>query len=59
MAPATPNQPATTTRGQQPPQVTPLGTQPTLEEELDLPMETGDEDEEEIAPTHPDFHEDE
>ncbi|KAM0539749.1 hypothetical protein ACHAO7_011875, partial [Fusarium culmorum] len=39
--------------------VTPPGTQPTLEEELDLPMETGDKDEEEIAPTHPDFYEDE
>ncbi|KAM0360994.1 hypothetical protein ACHAO7_012195, partial [Fusarium culmorum] len=56
--PATPNQPATTTHSQQPPQATPPSTQPTLEEELDLPIETGDKDEEEITPTHPDFHKD-
>ncbi|PTD02523.1 hypothetical protein FCULG_00012623, partial [Fusarium culmorum] len=31
---------------------------PTLEEELDLPIETGNKDEEEIAPTYPDFHKD-
>ncbi|PTD02535.1 hypothetical protein FCULG_00012607, partial [Fusarium culmorum] len=31
---------------------------PTLEEELDLLMEIGDEDEEEIAPTYPDSYED-
>ncbi|PTD09282.1 hypothetical protein FCULG_00007534, partial [Fusarium culmorum] len=31
---------------------------PALEEELDLPIETGNKDKEEIAPTHPDFHKD-
>ncbi|PTD09281.1 hypothetical protein FCULG_00007535, partial [Fusarium culmorum] len=31
---------------------------PTLEEELDLPMEIGDKDEEEIALTYPNFYED-
>ncbi|PTD02799.1 hypothetical protein FCULG_00008994, partial [Fusarium culmorum] len=31
---------------------------PTLEEELNLPIETGDKDEEEITPTHPNSHKD-
>ncbi|PTD06221.1 hypothetical protein FCULG_00012324, partial [Fusarium culmorum] len=31
---------------------------PALEEELNLPIETGDEDKEEIAPTYPDFYKD-
>ncbi|RFN43553.1 gag polyprotein [Fusarium flagelliforme] len=59
MAPATPNRPSTAQRGQQPPQATPPGTNPTLEEELDLPMDTGDEGEDDIAPAHPSSHEDE
>ncbi|PTD09279.1 hypothetical protein FCULG_00007537, partial [Fusarium culmorum] len=31
---------------------------PNLEEELNLPIETGNKDKEEIAPTYPDFHKD-
>ncbi|RFN43434.1 gag polyprotein, partial [Fusarium flagelliforme] len=59
MAPSTPNRPATAPHGQQPPQATPPDTYPTLEEELNLPMDTEDEEEEEIAPAHPSSHEDE
>ncbi|RFN43825.1 hypothetical protein FIE12Z_11938, partial [Fusarium flagelliforme] len=42
-----------------PPQATPPNTYPTLEEELNLPMDTEDEEEEEIAPAHPSSHKDE
>ncbi|WXC44437.1 hypothetical protein QX201_004171 [Fusarium graminearum] len=58
MAPATPNRPATASRGQ-PPQATPPDTRPTLEEELEIPMDTEDEEEEGITRIHPSTHEDE
>ena len=59
MAPTTPNRPTTVPRGQQHPQATPSSSQPTLQEEIDLNMDTGDEEEGDIAPAHPATHEDE
>ncbi|GKU10828.1 unnamed protein product, partial [Fusarium langsethiae] len=59
MAPTTPARPPAAPRGQQHPQATPPENHPTLQEELEIPMDTGDEGEEQIAPAYPNTHEDE
>ncbi|GKU10638.1 unnamed protein product [Fusarium langsethiae] len=59
MAPSTPARPSTAPRGQQPPQATPPENYPTLEEELEIPMDTDGEEGEEIVPAYPYVREDE
>ncbi|RFN43824.1 hypothetical protein FIE12Z_11940 [Fusarium flagelliforme] len=59
MAPSTLNRPATAPYSQQPSQATLPNTHPTLEEELNLPMDTEDKEEEEIALAHPSSYKDE